>query len=80
MIQTFSHHEPDVRAALYISAAVVVIGQVTLGKGVSLWPAAVLRADVAAITLGDEKSNIVRSAKEYRELARQHSLSRTINL
>lgn len=37
----------------YIHPAAVVMGDVTLGKYVSIWPAAVVRGDMAAIRIGD---------------------------
>lgn len=37
----------------YIHPAAVVMGNVTLGKFVSIWPAAVVRGDMAAISIGD---------------------------
>ena len=122
MIQTFSHHEPDVRSALYISDAVIIGKQVTIGHGAILHGCTV--GDSTLIGMGaivldgavigehcliaagtlvpenkiippghlimglpsriirpltiEEKAHIVRSAEEYRELARQHALSRNV--
>ncbi len=36
----------------YIHPSAIVIGEVTLGSRVSVWPTAVIRADSAAITIG----------------------------
>ncbi|ATD71568.1 MULTISPECIES: gamma carbonic anhydrase family protein [Gordonia] len=41
----------------YVHPDAVVIGAVTLGDGVSVWPGAVLRGDYGTITIG-ERSNI----------------------
>jgi len=38
----------------YIHPTAVVIGQVTLGRDVSVWPTAVLRGDADIIVIGDE--------------------------
>ena len=39
-------------ANAWIAPSAVVIGQVTLGRDASIWPGAILRGDVAPITLG----------------------------
>ena len=38
----------------FIHPAAVVLGDVTLGKGVSVWPTAVLRGDSDVIVIGDD--------------------------
>ncbi|KKI98267.1 acetyltransferase [Prochlorothrix hollandica PCC 9006 = CALU 1027] len=43
---------PDVAAAAFVAANASVLGQVSLGFGSSIWYTAVLRADVAPITVG----------------------------
>ena len=45
----------------YVHKTAVVIGDVKLGKNVSVWPCAVLRGDIAPITVGDN-SNIQENA------------------
>lgn len=44
--------EKDPRAA-FVHADATVIGMVTMGRGCSIWPGAVLRGDMNAIRLGD---------------------------
>jgi carbonic anhydrase/acetyltransferase-like protein (isoleucine patch superfamily) len=43
---------PQAGARVYIDASAVVIGRVTLGDDVSIWPLAVVRGDVNRIDLG----------------------------
>ncbi|WP_440996033.1 gamma carbonic anhydrase family protein [Arhodomonas sp. SL1] len=57
MIRAFEGHEPQVAASAWIDETAVVIGDVTLGNDVSIWPTAVLRGDVHRIVIGD-RSNV----------------------
>ncbi len=43
---------PDLSLAAYVAPSAVVMGWVTIAEGVSIWPCAVVRGDVAAIELG----------------------------
>ena len=45
---------PTVHPTAYIHPAAHVIGDVTLGARVSVWPTTVLRGDTAAITVGED--------------------------
>jgi carbonic anhydrase/acetyltransferase-like protein (isoleucine patch superfamily) len=56
-IQIFKQHSPILGRDVYIDEFARVIGEVTLGDDVSVWPMAVIRADVQAITIG-EGSNV----------------------
>ncbi|MGW2843669.1 gamma carbonic anhydrase family protein [Streptomyces sp. NPDC001274] len=49
--------EPDIDAAAFAAPTSVVVGEVTLAAGASVWYQAVLRADCAPITIGAD-SNI----------------------
>jgi carbonic anhydrase/acetyltransferase-like protein (isoleucine patch superfamily) len=44
---------PLVPASAYVAPGATVIGRVTLGECASVWPAAVIRGDDDAITIGD---------------------------
>ncbi|HTC21620.1 MAG TPA: gamma carbonic anhydrase family protein [bacterium] len=57
MIQPYHHHEPTFGKDIRIHDMATVIGQVTLGDDVSIWPGAVLRGDMAAIRVGN-RTNI----------------------
>ena len=48
----FGDHAPQVPASAYVASGATVIGQVILGEGASVWPAAVVRADNERITVG----------------------------
>ena len=43
---------PDLSAAAFVAANATVLGQVTIGKGASIWYGAVLRGDVERIEIG----------------------------
>jgi carbonic anhydrase/acetyltransferase-like protein (isoleucine patch superfamily) len=49
--------EPSLGARVYIDPCALVIGRATLGDDVSVWPYAVIRADVNRIEIG-ERTNI----------------------
>jgi carbonic anhydrase/acetyltransferase-like protein (isoleucine patch superfamily) len=46
--------EPKLSAGVYVADSAVVIGDVTLGADVSIWPLTVARGDVNRIEIGDE--------------------------
>lgn len=52
---------PKTSPSSFIHKTAVIIGDVTLGDNVSVWPCAVLRGDIAAISIG-ENSNIQENA------------------
>ena len=56
-IRPFSGTRPVIGAGVYLDEAAVVIGRVTLGDDVSLWPCVVARGDVNSISVG-ARSNI----------------------
>ena len=51
-IRTFNGKKPVIADSAYIDDSAVVIGDVTIGEDSSLWPMAVVRGDVEAITIG----------------------------
>ncbi len=61
MIEKLDHLTPVVPASCFVHQTASVIGQVTLGENVSVFPCAVLRGDIAAITIGDN-SNVQDNA------------------
>lgn len=52
-IEHFEDKHPIVAATSWIHDRAVVIGDVTLGEHVSVWPNAVIRGDVNTVTIGD---------------------------
>jgi carbonic anhydrase/acetyltransferase-like protein (isoleucine patch superfamily) len=51
-IEAFQGSVPEIGRDVFIHPAATVIGAVTLGDGVSVWPGAVLRGDVNTILVG----------------------------
>jgi carbonic anhydrase/acetyltransferase-like protein (isoleucine patch superfamily) len=56
-IRSFNNETPLLGENVYIDESAVVIGAVTLGDDVSVFPTAVIRGDVEKITIG-EKTNV----------------------
>jgi len=53
-IRTFKETQAKIGNRVYIDDSAVVIGDVTLGDDVSIWPTTVVRGDVESITIGAE--------------------------
>ncbi|QTJ69154.1 gamma carbonic anhydrase family protein [Rhodococcus sp. ZPP] len=51
-IYALGEQEPDISPDAYVHPDAVVIGNVTLATGASVWPQAVLRADYGTISIG----------------------------
>ena len=52
-VRSFNDKHPKIGNSVYIDDSAVVIGDVTLGDDVSIWPATVVRGDVESITIGN---------------------------
>jgi carbonic anhydrase/acetyltransferase-like protein (isoleucine patch superfamily) len=52
-IRKFNGKQPIIGYSVYIDDSAVVIGDVTLGNNVSIWPTTVVRGDVESIKIGD---------------------------
>ena len=61
MIEPVARLTPHVHASCFVHPLAAVMGQVTLGENVSVFPSAVLRGDIAAISVG-KNSNIQDAA------------------
>ena len=61
MKQRIEELVPKTAPSSFVHPTAVVSGAVTLGENVSIWPCAVLRGDIAEITIG-ENSNIQDNA------------------
>ena len=57
MIEEFNGVSPTIDPGAWVDPQAFVIGRVTLGPKVSVWPGAVLRGDIEPIEIGEE-SNI----------------------
>ncbi len=53
MQRQFKNHQPVIGEKVYIDESAVVIGDVSVGDDVSVWPTAVIRGDVESICIGD---------------------------
>jgi carbonic anhydrase/acetyltransferase-like protein (isoleucine patch superfamily) len=60
-IYQLGNDKPEIPSTAYIAAEATVIGRVTLGERVSVWPGAVVRGDNDSITIG-EGSNVQDNA------------------
>ncbi len=56
-LENGQHYQPEIKQSAWVHDSAVVIGKVTLGEEVSVWPCAVIRGDVNQITIGN-RSNI----------------------
>ncbi|WP_428075584.1 gamma carbonic anhydrase family protein [Candidatus Avelusimicrobium luingense] len=61
MKERINEQIPHMPTSCFVHKSAVIIGEVTLGENVSVWPCAVLRGDIASITVGDN-SNIQENA------------------
>ncbi len=61
MIEKLAQLTPQIDPSCFVHKTASVVGQVTLGANVSVFPCAVLRGDIAAIVVG-ENSNIQDNA------------------
>ena len=52
MLREYDGHKPEIHSSAFISNNSLVIGRVSLGENVSIWPGCVLRADVEDIIVG----------------------------
>ncbi len=57
MKQKILNRQPEIAVQAYVHPTAVLIGGVKAAEGVSIWPNAVLRADIAAIEIG-HNSNV----------------------
>ncbi len=57
MIRALGAATPSVHPSAFIHDASEIVGRVSIGRDASVWPGAVLRADVCRITIG-ERTNI----------------------
>jgi len=51
-IRPFEEHQPRIDPSAWVDRSAVVIGDVTLGPGASVWPLCVVRGDIHRISIG----------------------------
>jgi carbonic anhydrase/acetyltransferase-like protein (isoleucine patch superfamily) len=61
--------KPEIDESAFVAKSAVVVGDVKLGKGVSVWPCVVLRADINSIEVGEgtniQDGTIVHLADDF---------------
>jgi carbonic anhydrase/acetyltransferase-like protein (isoleucine patch superfamily) len=60
-IYQLGEDQPHIPASVYVADGATIIGRVSIGENVSVWPGAVLRGDNDSITIG-EGSNVQDNA------------------
>ena len=53
IILNYFNKKPNIHPEAFVAPGAAVVGEVTIGKGCSIWFSAVLRGDIEPITLGD---------------------------
>ncbi|MES2309661.1 MAG: gamma carbonic anhydrase family protein [Verrucomicrobiota bacterium] len=75
-IQTFLEKNPTIDPTAYLAPGSVLIGDVHLGPSTSVWPGAVLRADIQTIRIGKgsnvQDGAIVHLADDYPTLVGEY--------
>ncbi len=79
MIMSFDGHTPYTQDACFIAPSAAVIGDVTLGKDVSVWFGAVLRGDMASIKIGDG-SNIQENCTLHCDLNKELVVGKNVTI
>ncbi|TAL47652.1 MAG: gamma carbonic anhydrase family protein [Methylovulum sp.] len=72
-VKAFKDKYPRIGQSVYVDDSAVVIGDVTLGDDVSIWPTTVVRGDVESIVIG-EATNVQDGAVLHVSHAGQFSL------
>lgn len=70
---------PKIDPTAWVADSAVVIGDVTLGPGVSVWPGAVLRADNAPIVIG-ARSNVQENAVLHTDPGRPLTIGEDVTI
>lgn len=52
MIQTFENQVPSIAETAFVDKTALVIGDVTIGEGSSIWPMTVIRGDINTVKIG----------------------------
>lgn len=52
-VRNFNNIQPKIGRSVYIDDSAVVIGNVTMGDDVSIWPTTIVRGDVESIKIGE---------------------------
>ncbi len=68
MIRDFNGKNPQIAASAFVSETAYIAGDVEIGENANIWPGAVIRGDIAKITIGKntciEDNCVVHSATD----------------
>lgn len=78
-IFALNEHVPEISESAWVSESAQVIGQVRIDEQASVWPGAVLRADLAPITLGSG-SNLQDNAVVHVDAGRPCTVGRNVTV
>ena len=56
MIREFNGKNPRIASSAFVSEAAYIAGDVEIGENANIWPGAVIRGDIARITIGNNTS------------------------
>ena len=56
MIREFSGKNPKIASSAFVSETAYIVGDVEIGENSNIWPGAVIRGDIAKITVGKNTS------------------------
>ena len=56
MIREFNGKNPQIASSAFVSETAYIAGDVEIGENASIWPGAVIRGDIAKITIGKNTS------------------------
>jgi len=56
MIREFNGKRPQIASSAFVSEAAYIAGDVEIGENANIWPGAVIRGDIAKITIGKNTS------------------------
>jgi carbonic anhydrase/acetyltransferase-like protein (isoleucine patch superfamily) len=56
MIRAFSGKSPQIASSAFVSETAYISGDVEIGENANIWPGAVIRGDIAKITIGKNTS------------------------
>ena len=56
MIREFNGKNPQIASSAFVSETAYIVGDVEIGENANIWPGAVIRGDIAKITIGKNTS------------------------
>jgi carbonic anhydrase/acetyltransferase-like protein (isoleucine patch superfamily) len=56
MIREFNGKNPQIASSAFVSETAYIVGDVEIGENANIWPGAVIRGDIAKITIGQNTS------------------------